>query len=188
MMRRGWTANHNSDIWALSNPVGDFGTGDPVWANWPLGGAWLARHLWEHYNYTGDKIFLKKTAYPLMKGAAEFMFDWLIPDGNGYWVTAPSVSPENRFKDAKGKSQSVSVASTMDMAIIWDLFTNMAEASKILNTDKAFRDSILEKRSKLFPMQVGKKDSYWNGIKSLKKQTRSTGMFRICLDFIRGTR
>lgn len=154
---RGWTANHNSDIWALSNPVGDFGKGDPVWANWPLGGAWLARHLWEHYNYTGDKVFLKKTAYPLMKGAAEFMFDWLIPDGKGYWVTAPSVSPENRFKDDKGKSQSVSVASTMDMAIIWDLFTNIAEASKILDTDKAFRDSVLEKRSKLFPMQVGKK-------------------------------
>lgn len=154
---RGWAANHNSDIWGLSNPVGDFGKGDPVWANWPMGGAWLARHLWEHYNYTGDKMFLSKTAYPLMKGAAEFLFDWLIPDGNGHWVTAPSVSPENRFRDAKGKSQSVSVASTMDMAIIWDLFTNTAEASKILNTDKGFRDSVLQKRSKLFPMQVGKK-------------------------------
>lgn len=154
---RGWTANHNSDIWGLSNPVGDFGKGDPVWANWPLGGAWLARHLWEHYNYTGDKVFLKKTAYPLMKGATEFLFDWLVPDGNGHLVTAPSVSPENRFRDAKGKSQSVSVASTMDMAIIWDLFTNIAEASKILNADNGFRDSVLEKRSKLFPMQVGKK-------------------------------
>lgn len=154
---RGWTANHNSDIWALSNPVGDFGTGDPVWANWPFGGAWLTRHLWEHYCYTGDKKFLKEKAYPLMKGAAEFMFDWLVPDGLGHLVTAPSVSPENRFKDSTGRSQSVSVAATMDMGIIWDLFTNVAEAAQILGIDKAFKDTVLEKRSMLYPMQVGSK-------------------------------
>ena len=67
----GWVANHNSDIWCLSNPVGDIGQGDPVWANWPMGGNWLSRHLWEHYLFTKDKKFLRDTAYPVMKQAAD---------------------------------------------------------------------------------------------------------------------
>jgi alpha-L-fucosidase 2 len=154
---RGWVANHNSDIWATSNPVGDLGTGDPVWANWPMGGAWLCRHLWEHYAYTQDKKFLVDSAYPLMKGAALFMCDLLVEDGKGHLVTAPSVSPENKFKDVNGLPQGVSVASTMDISIIRDLFTNVAEAAKVLNRDTAFRDSILFKRSRLFPMRVGNK-------------------------------
>ncbi|SFD08512.1 alpha-L-fucosidase 2 [Chitinophaga sp. CF118] len=152
---RGWTANHNSDIWALANPVGDYGQGDPVWANWPMGGAWLSQHLWEHYAFNRNKAFLADTAYPLMKSATQFMFDWLVEDGQGHLVTAPSVSPENKFRDSSGKEQAVSVASTMDMAIIWDLFTNVAEAAKALGTDRPFRDSVLAKRARLFPMQKG---------------------------------
>lgn len=154
---RGWTANHNSDIWALANPVGDYGGGDPVWANWPMGGAWLSQHLWEHYAFTGNKKFLADTAYPLMKSAARFMFDWLVEDGHGHLVTAPSVSPENKFRDSSGKAQAVSVATTMDMAIIWDLFTNVADAAQVLGSDKAFRDSVLAKKKQLFPMRVGSK-------------------------------
>jgi alpha-L-fucosidase 2 len=152
---KGWVAHHNSDIWALSNPVGDLGNGDPVWANWPMGGAWLTQHLWEHYQFTGDKKFLADTAYPLMKGAAEFMFDWLIEDGKGHLVTAPSVSPENKFKDANGKPQGVSVASTMDISIIYDLFSNVSEAANVLGIDRSFVDSVLAKRKRLLPMQVG---------------------------------
>jgi alpha-L-fucosidase 2 len=152
---KGWVAHHNSDIWAVSNPVGDLGNGDPVWANWPMGGAWLTQHLWEHYQFTGDKKFLASTAYPLMKGAAEFMFDWLIDDGKGHLVTAPSVSPENKFKDANGKPQGVSVASTMDMSIIYDLFTNVSQAAGVLGIDRAFADSVLAKRKRLLPMRVG---------------------------------
>ncbi|MEO6523613.1 MAG: glycoside hydrolase family 95 protein [Mucilaginibacter sp.] len=152
----GWAVHHNSDIWALSNPVGDM-KGDPKWANWSMGSPWLSQHLFTHYQFTGDKEFLKTTAYPLMKGAAEFCLSWLIEDKNGLLVTAPALSPENDFIDDKGQKGSVSVATTMDISIIWDLFTNVIEASNILETDKAFRDLIIAKREKLFPLHIGKK-------------------------------
>jgi alpha-L-fucosidase 2 len=153
----GWVAHHNSDIWGLSNPVGDVGKGDPVWANWYMGGAWLCQHLWEHYAFTRDKKFLKEKAYPIMKGAAEFALDWLVEDKNGFLVTAPSTSPENVFKDKAGKPQTVSIATTMDMSIVWDLFTNIIDASQELGYDKQFRDTLIAKRKKLYPLQVGSK-------------------------------
>jgi len=153
----GWAVHHNSDIWALSNPVGDLGKGDPTWANWTMGSPWLSQHLWAHYAFTKDKKFLKETAYPLMKGAAAFCLDWLVEDKNGYLVTAPSVSPENTFIDDKGKKGSVSIATTMDMSIIWDLFTNLIDASKELNEEEAYRNMIIAKRNKLYPLHIGKK-------------------------------
>ncbi len=154
---KGWVAHHNSEIWGTSNPVGDIGAGDPVWANWYMGGNWLCQHLWEHYAFTGDKKFLAEKAYPVMKEAALFTLDWLVKDKQGHLVTAPSTSPENKFKDKKGVEQSVSVATTMDMSIIWDLFTNLIEASEVLGTDKAFRNTLIEKRKQLYPMQIGSK-------------------------------
>lgn len=153
----GWVTHHNTDIWALANPVGDFGHGDPKWANWPMGGDWLTRHLWEHYLYTGDKQFLKNTAYPIMKNAARFTFDWLIPDSSGHLVTAPSMSPENDFIYGKGKVADVSISTTMDMGIIRDLFDNLITASKVLNVDKAFRDTLTLKKARLIPYQIGSK-------------------------------
>jgi alpha-L-fucosidase 2 len=153
----GWVAHHNSEIWATSNPVGDTGAGDPVWANWYMGGNWLCQHLWEHFAFTRDTAFLRQKAYPIMKQAALFTIDWLVEDKNGYLVTAPSTSPENKFKDKSGKEQAVSLATTMDMAITWDLFTNLIEASTILRTDTGFRDTIIEKSKRLFPMQIGSK-------------------------------
>ncbi len=153
----GWCAHHNVDIWATSNPVGDLGKGDPQWANWPLGGAWLSQHLWEHYQFTGDKAFLRNEAYPLMKGAAAFCLDWLIKNEKGQLVTAPSTSPENVFITESGEEGDVSVATTMDMSIIWDLFTNLIEASEVLETDAEFRQTLIEKRRQLFPLQIGKK-------------------------------
>ena len=154
---KGWVVHHNSDIWALSNPVGDKGWGDPKWANWAMGANWLCRHLWEHYLYTGDTKFLRDTAYPLMKGAAQFTFDWLTTDKDGYLVTAPSVSPENVYYYDGNKVSDISVATTMDMGIIKDLFGNLIEAGKILNVDKAFRDTLEAKKDKLFPYKVGHK-------------------------------
>ena len=77
---RGWVAHHNSDLWAQTAPVGDYGDGDPVWAYWPMGGVWLTQHLWEHYAFSGDEAFLRETAYPIMKEAALFCLDWLIED------------------------------------------------------------------------------------------------------------
>jgi alpha-L-fucosidase 2 len=153
----GWAVHHNSDIWALSNPVGDIGKGDPMWANWTMGSPWLAQHLWWHYAFTKDKKYLQQTAYPLMKSAAAFCLDWLVEDKNGYLVTAPALSPENNFFDDNGKKGSVSVATTMDMSIIWDLFTNLIEASKELNTDVAYRELITARRNKLYPLHIGKK-------------------------------
>lgn len=152
----GWAVHHNSDIWALSNPVGDK-RGDPKWANWSMGSPWLSQHLWTHYQFTGDKLFLKDTAYPLMKGAAQFCLSWLVENKDGLLVTAPSVSPENDFIDDRGHEGSVSIATTMDMSIIWDLFTNVIEACNVLNTDRDFRDLIIAKRAKLFPLHIGKK-------------------------------
>ncbi len=154
---KGWVAHHNTDIWALSNPVGDKGWGDPKWANWAQGGNWLCQHLWEHYSFTGNKSFLKDTAYPLMKDAAMFCLDWLVEDKDGYLVVAPSVSPENNFRYGNNKVGDVSVATTMDMSIIWDLFTNLIEASNILGTDKDFRDTLTAKKKKLFPLHIGQK-------------------------------
>lgn len=154
---KGWVTHHNTDIWAMANPVGDFGKGDPKWANWAMGGDWLTRHLWEHYLYTLDKKFLRDTAYPIMKQAALFTLDWLVPDGNDHLVTAPSMSPENDFIDDDKKVADVSVSTTMDMSIIRDLFDNIARASKVLGIDSAFSDTLMAKRQQLIPYQLGSK-------------------------------
>ena len=111
---RGWVLHHNSDIWAQSTPVGNFGQGDPKWANWYMGGDWLCHNLWEHYLFSGDRRFLED-AYPLMKGAAQFTLDWLQTDAQGHLVTMPSSSPENTYyyqQDGQRKEGSITVAST----------------------------------------------------------------------------
>jgi alpha-L-fucosidase 2 len=154
---RGWAVHHNSDIWATSNPVGNLGKGAPTWANWNMGSPWLSQHLYEHYRFTGDAHYLRTSAYPLMKGAAEFCLDYLVPDQDGFLVTAPSSSPENVFITDKGEKGSISVASTMDMSIIRDLFANVIEASEKLGIDADFRQLLQQKQAKLFPMHIGKK-------------------------------
>lgn len=151
---KGWVAHHNSDIWALSNAVGDLGGGDPLWANWYMGAAWLSQHLWEYYAFNGDKSFLKNKAYPVMKEAALFCVDWLI-EKDGYLITSPSTTPENLFWH-EGKQVSVSEATTMDMAIIRDLFTNVIEASKVLEEDEKFAHLLKQKLDKLYPYRIGK--------------------------------
>lgn len=160
---KGWCVHHNSDIWATSNPVGDKGRGNPSWANWAMGSPWLCRHLWEHYEFTGDKEYLKTKAYPLMKGAAEFCLDWLV-EKDGYLVTSPSTSPENIFKLTDSTSAAVSIACTMDMSIIWDLFTNLIKASETLQTDSLFRQLLIEKRAQLYPLKIaanGRLQEWW---------------------------
>lgn len=153
----GWVAHHNSDIWGLSNPVGDIGKGDPRWANWAMGEGWLCNNIWEHYQFTSDKQFLQSTAYPLMKGAGQFLLSWLVIDSSGYLVTAPSMSPENDYYYDGNKQGSVSIATTMDMGIVRELFTNLIEASTILGVDPQFRDTLLKAKEKLYPFHIGKK-------------------------------
>ena len=151
---RGWVAHHNSDLWRHSAPVGEL-HGNPVWAQWQMGGAWLCQHLWEHYLFGEDLDFLREQAYPLMKGAAEFLLDYLVDDGAGHLVTVPSTSPELEFFDSDGRRVAVSMASTMDNAITWDLFTACIEACRVLNIDPDFAERLQSARNRLYPYQVG---------------------------------
>ena len=154
---KGWAVAHNSDIWAMSNPVGNYGEGSPSWANWNMGGAWLATHLWEHYTFTQDKVFLDKYAYNLMRGAAEFCLDMLIDDGKGNLVTSPATSPENIYITSTGYAGATAYGTTADLAMIRELFLQTIEAAKILSKDADFRQILQEKLTKLYPYQVGKK-------------------------------
>lgn len=164
-MNRGWLAHHNSDAWAQTAPTGGYDTdpkGSPRWSCWPLAGVWLCQHLWEHYAFGGDRQYLSQTAYPIMKGAAEFLLQWLQKDPEtGKWITNPSTSPENRFRymDKNGQIQDaeLSRSSGMDLGLAWDLLTNCIDASRILNTDAAFRSQLEEVRSNLQPFRIGSK-------------------------------
>ncbi|WP_445669096.1 glycoside hydrolase family 95 protein [Niallia sp. FSL W8-0635] len=152
---RGWAVHHCTDIWCQTAPSGGYGDGEAVWAIWPVGCAWMSQHLWEHYSFSQDKKFLQEKAYPVMKAAALFCLDWLIEDEAGNLVTAPSTSPENLFKTDSGAA-AISYASTMDMAVIWDLFTNCIESTRILGMDESFAKELESARSRLYPMKVGK--------------------------------
>ena len=155
--KQGWVACHNSDIWAMSNPVGNFGEGDPVWANWNMGGAWLSTHLWEHYAFTHDLTFLKKEAYPLMKGAAQFCLEWLTEDKNGQLITAPSTSPENEYLTPDGYRGATLYGGTADLAMIRELFNQTVQAVQVLKLDVNFRNQLKSALTRLHPYQVGKK-------------------------------
>lgn len=150
----GWVAHHNSDIWAQSAPVGDFGDGDPVWALWPMGGVWLTQHLWEHFAFGRDFEYLRTYAYPIMKEAAIFCLDWLHEDNDGNLITSPSTSPEQKFV-INGERFAVSKSATMDTSLIWELLTNCIEASELLSSDDSFREKLKAARSRLYPMKVG---------------------------------
>jgi alpha-L-fucosidase 2 len=121
-----------------------------------MGGAWLCQHLWEHYAFGGDEAFLRERAYPVMRGAAEFCLDWLVPDDRGRLVTMPSTSPENTFATPDGQTASVSMATTSDMAIIWDLFTNCIEAARVLGVDDELRGRLEVARDQLYPPHIGR--------------------------------
>jgi len=153
----GWCCHHNSDIWAMTNPVGDFGQGDPMWANWNMGGAWLATHLWEHFDFTCDTAFLKEYAYPLMKGAARFCMDMLVEDGDRHLVTAPSTSPENRFITPDGYRGATLYGGTADLAMIREILSDVLEASLVLETDISFRSEVEETLDRLLPYRTGTK-------------------------------
>ena len=149
----GWCSSHNSDIWAMTNPVGEKRE-SPEWSNWNLGGAWLVNTLWERYQFTQDKDYLRTVAYPLMKGAAQFCMNWLIdnPKAPGELITAPSTSPENEYKTDKGYHGTTCYGGTADLAIIRELLTNTIAADKIVgerNKDMA------QALARLHPYTIG---------------------------------
>ena len=149
----GWTVHHNSDIWCAANPVGEK-AGSPSWANFVMAGPWLCTHLYEHYLFTGDVKFLAETAYPLMKGSAEFLMDWLV-EKDGKYITSPSTSPENAFFDDNGRRGQVTIGSAMDLEISWELFTDVIEASEKLGADPELRARWTHFRDNLKPLQIG---------------------------------
>ena len=156
-VNQGWSASHNSDIWAMTNPVGQFGKEDPMWACWNMAGAWLSTHIWEHYVFTQDKKYLKNEGYPLMKGAAEFCLAWLVTDKNGNLITSPSTSPENQYITPDGFVGATMYGATADLAMIRECFDKTIKASKVLNIDADFRTKLETTLSKLHPYQIGKK-------------------------------
>jgi alpha-L-fucosidase 2 len=153
----GWCAFHNSDIWAKSSPPGG-GTWDtrgaPRWSCWPMAGAWFCQHLFRHFEYAGDERFLREKAWPLMKGASEFLLGWLVEGPDGYLVTNPSTSPENTFK-ISGKTYEVGMATTMDIAIIRDLFSNCIRTLEILNTEPEYKEKLQQALNRLYPYHIG---------------------------------
>ncbi|MCC6491221.1 MAG: glycoside hydrolase family 95 protein [Candidatus Hydrogenedentes bacterium] len=148
---RGWVVHHISDLFGFT------ASGDGVWGIWPMGAAWLAQHPYEHYLFTRDTDFLRERGYPLMKGAALFMLDFLVEDPKGRLVTNPSHSPENRFRKADGTESMFTYGATMDLMIIHDLFTNCIEASEILGIDEEFRAQLRDALGKLAPLQISPK-------------------------------
>jgi alpha-L-fucosidase 2 len=151
----GWCTHHNIDIWRAANPVGE-GVGSPTWANWCMSGPWLCAHLYEHYLFTRNREFLRTRAYPLMRGSAEFCYDWLIEDGKGRLTTCPSESTENNFLAPDGKPAFTSAGCTMDMALIRELFGNCSAAAKELNIDSDFAAKLDAAVTRLIPYQIGR--------------------------------
>ena len=149
----GWCSSHNSDIWAMTNPVGEKNE-SPMWANWNMGGAWLVNALWERYQFTQDKDYLRTVAYPLMKGAARFCLHWLIenPKQPGELITAPSTSPENEYKTDKGYHGVTCYGGTADLAIIRELLTNTIAAGRIIGERNKDMEQAL---AKLHPYTIG---------------------------------
>jgi len=143
---RGWVAHHNTDLWRATAPIDG-----PQYGMWPMGGAWLLQNLWEHYQFTGDKKYLKEI-YPAMKGSAQFYLDTLVEEPVHRWlVTCPSLSPENRHPGGA----SICAGPAMDMEILCDLFSNCIQASEILGRDKQFRRELATARERLAPPQIG---------------------------------
>ncbi len=146
----GFCVHHNVDLWRIPTPS----KGNPVWSFWPMAGAWFCRHLYEQYEYTLDKEFLKETALPIMESAARFCLDLLIEDKDGYLIFAPSTSPENEYKIGR-EDCSVSETTYMTMGIIRDLFQNILKSADILGTDSDIIAEIKEKNPKLLPFRTG---------------------------------
>jgi alpha-L-fucosidase 2 len=179
---RGWVFHQNTDLWRVAAPMDG-----PTWGTFTVGGAWLCTHIWEHYQYTMDKDFLKET-FPLIEGSVQFFMDFLVPHPNGKWlVTNPSTSPEN-FPDGGGnkpyfdevtagfrEGTTICAGSSIDMQILYDLFGYFIEAAKVLGKDDAFIQSVKAAREKLVPPQIGKDGSLqeWaDDWKSLEKNHR----------------
>lgn len=149
---KGWTMNH------LTDPFGRTAIADGVgWGTFPIASAWLVLHQWEHFLFNGDKEYLKNEAYPAMMEAAEFIMSYLVEDKNGYLVTAPSNSPENRYKLPNGKTYMLTYGATMDVEIIYELLHACLDAGKIVGADSKNNKKLSETLRKLPPIRISKR-------------------------------
>jgi alpha-L-fucosidase 2 len=151
---RGWATASNGDIWNSTSPVGE-NSGNPSWANWVMSGPWLCQHLWLHYEYTLDRDYLEKKAYPIMKECAQFLLDSLIEDSKRYLGICPGTSPERTFKTQDGQVAAVSFGNTMDSALVKELFSNVMNACEILRIDAPFAEKLKAAYVKLVPFKIG---------------------------------
>ena len=145
----GWVTHHNLDLWRGTAPVdrAQFGM-------WPLGGAWLCQHLWEHYTYTGNKDFLK-AYYPVLRGSAQFLLEVMVEEPKHHWLVTPfSMSPEHGYYDSTGQMSFLSPSPTMDVAIIRELFPHCIEASEALGVDDDFRGKLQAALTRIPPYQI----------------------------------
>jgi alpha-L-fucosidase 2 len=148
---RGFVFHHNIDAWGDTAPV-DYG----YVGIWPMGGAWLALHFWERYQYGLDRAFLRRDAYPVMKEASQFLLDFLIDDGKGHLITNPSYSPENSYRMANGKVGRQTVGATMDYEIIDNLFHATIDASRVLGVDAGYRTELEHALKRIPDLKIGK--------------------------------
>jgi alpha-L-fucosidase 2 len=149
---RGWVAHTVTNVWGFTAPGWHLS-----WGMHPTGGAWLALHLWEHYAYNSDTTFLRDTAYPILKKAAEFFLDYLVPHPQYGWLVAgPSNSPENVYRDDSHQHHFIDMGVTCDRVLIYDIFRACISASHILDHDGAFRAQLETTITKLSPFQIGK--------------------------------
>ena len=151
-VQRGWSCGHNSDIWAMATPVGE-GVGDPRWADWTMGGAWLSTHLWEHWLFNRDRAQLERD-YPVLKGAAEFCLDWLV-EKDGELLTSPATSPENAFITPDGYKAVSLYGGTADLALVRECVSDAVAAAEELGVDADFVAEAKDKLSRLRPYHVG---------------------------------
>ncbi|QIL76649.1 glycoside hydrolase family 95 protein [Hymenobacter sp. HDW8] len=146
---RGWMLHHNTDIWRITGQVDP-----PQYGLWPMGGAWLSQHLWDHYQFTGDEQFLREY-YPVLKGAATYLVDALQEEPTNKWlVVGPSVSPENTYS-LQGKRIAIVAGTTMDNQLVFDLFSKTIRAAELLRLDQPFADTLRALRERLPPMHIG---------------------------------
>ncbi len=149
---KGWVCHVFTNAWGFTSPGWGLG-----WGLHPTGGIWIASDLWEHYRFTGDKEFLAKRAYPVLREAAEFFLDYMVEHPKyGWLVTGPAVSPENAFRTPDGDACSESMGPTCDRVLVYDLFTACIESTETLGIDAEFREALETARAKLPPLQTGK--------------------------------
>ena len=147
---KGWTAHTTANVWGYTAPSSSI-----YWGLFPTAGSWIATHLWTQYEYTLDKEYLAETAYPLLKGNAEFLLDYMVEDpATGYLMTGPSISPENGFV-YQGGEYCASMMPTVDRELVYEIFSCCIQSADILNVDKSFRDSLQMALDKLPPIRLG---------------------------------